>query len=85
LLNKEERLLKPLKKPIKHIKENLNQELMLLLKLDLPWLKNTRPNLRNNYPMLLKNKRKLLKNNKKSKPIPEKKRLRRKLEPKLFC
>ena len=38
LLNKEERLLKPLMMPKKHIKENLIQELMLLLKLELPWL-----------------------------------------------
>ena len=48
LLIKEERLLKPLKKPIKHIKENLILELMLLLKLEPQWLKNIRLNLRNN-------------------------------------
>jgi len=48
LLSKEERLLKPLKKPIKHIKENLILELMLLLKLEPQWLKNIRLNLRNN-------------------------------------
>jgi len=48
LLNKEESTPKPLKKLIKLIKENLNPELMLPLKLELPWLKSIRLNLKNN-------------------------------------
>lgn len=48
LLNKEESSTKPLKKLRKLIKENLNQELMLPLKLELPWLKSIRLNLKNN-------------------------------------